>query len=111
MAEKGFAGEGARSAESANIAFQSKAHDEALDFLEQHRHEVDIALGFDQSYIRRLKRKLDFYIIPFLLVVYTFNFIDKVLLNVSFDQTSEVEEEQLHTNSNSTAMSWGYRRT
>ena len=71
------------SAEATNAALQSKAHDEALDFLEQHRDAVNVALGFDKAYLRRLRRKLDFYIIPFMMVVYTFNFIDKILLNVS----------------------------
>ncbi|KAI9696882.1 MAG: hypothetical protein M1820_007957 [Bogoriella megaspora] len=67
--------------EATNIVLQSKAHDEALDFLKQHRDDFRVELGFDPDYIKRLKRKLDLYILPFMLVVYMFNFLDKILLN------------------------------
>ena len=85
------------SVEATNLALRSKAHDEALDFLAQYRNEVNDSLGFDQLYVKRLKRKLDFYIIPFMLVVYAFNFIDKILLNVcSFIKIiGTVDERQL----------------
>ncbi|KAI9659347.1 MAG: hypothetical protein M1821_001605 [Bathelium mastoideum] len=89
MAEKGSSTEGAvstleslgESVEAVAIALHSKAHDEALDFLERHRNEANVTLGFNQCYVRRLKRNLDFYVIPFMLVMYTLNFIDKTLLN------------------------------
>ena len=59
-----------------------KARDEALDFLEKYRDESSVALGFDKTYMSRLKRKIDWRFLPFGFVVITFNIIDKTLLNV-----------------------------
>lgn len=62
---------------------QSKAHDEALDFLEKHRNDVNARIGLDDTYMRKLRRKIDYHILPFMLLVYILNFIDKTILNVS----------------------------
>jgi hypothetical protein len=66
-----------------SIQFDSRARDEALDFLEKHRDESNVALGFDPVYVAKVKRKIDWRFIPFGFCAITFNIIDKVLLNVS----------------------------
>ncbi|KAL9090731.1 MAG: hypothetical protein Q9165_005219 [Trypethelium subeluteriae] len=59
----------------------SRARDEALDFLESHRDEYGAALASDKAYIAQLKWKIDWRFIPFGFVVMAFNILDKVLLN------------------------------
>ena len=64
------------------IRTDTRARDDALGFLEQHELESNAALGFDVAYMRRLRRKIDFFVIP-LLLCYIMNFLDKILLNYS----------------------------
>ncbi|KAL9071893.1 MAG: hypothetical protein Q9157_005299 [Trypethelium eluteriae] len=63
------------------LNINSKARDEALDFLENHRDESSAALAFDEAYMAQLKWKIDWRFLPLGFVVITFNIIDKVLLN------------------------------
>ncbi|KAF4551512.1 Thiamine pathway transporter-like protein 1 [Elsinoe fawcettii] len=55
-----------------------RVKDNALLFLEQH---IDEPVDTDPDMLRRLRRKVDYMVIPFLMLCYTLNFIDKVLLN------------------------------
>jgi hypothetical protein len=57
----------------------SKA-DEALEYLKQHAGDGHFA--HDATRMRRLLRKIDFRVIPFLTLAYLMNFLDKILLNV-----------------------------
>ena len=57
----------------------SKA-DEALEYLKQHAGDGHFA--HDTARMRRLLRKIDFRVIPFLTLAYLMNFLDKILLNV-----------------------------
>lgn len=59
-----------------------RARDDALDFLEHHKNVTNAELSHDPVYMRRVRRKIDFYVIPFLLFCYIMNFLDKILLNV-----------------------------
>ncbi|KAF2228086.1 major facilitator superfamily domain-containing protein [Elsinoe ampelina] len=52
--------------------------DNALMFLEQHQDE---RIEADPATLKRLRRKVDYMVIPFLMFCYALNFIDKVLLN------------------------------
>lgn len=61
-----------------------RARDDALDYLEKHKDDTNASLGLDPVYMRRLRRKIDFYVIPFLLLCYIMNFLDKILLNVGW---------------------------
>ncbi|PNS16044.1 High-affinity nicotinic acid transporter [Sphaceloma murrayae] len=55
-----------------------RGKDNALVFLE--KHEGEVTEGAPNE-LRRLRRKVDYMVIPFLMFCYTLNFIDKVLLN------------------------------
>ncbi|QIW99508.1 hypothetical protein AMS68_005026 [Peltaster fructicola] len=57
------------------------AQDDALTFIRAHRDEVDATLYADSAYAKRLRRKVDLLVMPFLLLCYSMNFLDKVLLN------------------------------
>ena len=72
----------AKSPAFGTLKANSRARDEALDFLESHRGESNAALYLDKVYVAQLKRKIDRRFLPFGFVVITFNIIDKVLLNV-----------------------------
>ena len=54
--------------------------DEALEYLKQHAGDGHFA--HDATRMRRLLRKIDFRVIPFLTLAYLMNFLDKILLNV-----------------------------
>jgi len=56
----------------------SNTRDDALVFLEQHHGESVEAIN-----LRALRKKVDAFVMPFLCIAYTFNFLDKVILNVS----------------------------
>jgi hypothetical protein len=60
----------------------SQTRDAALTFSEDHEGAANPALYHDRAYIRRLQRKVDLIVMPFFMVCYTMNFLDKVLLNV-----------------------------
>ena len=62
--------------------------DAALDFLETHQSAIDPNLYKDQAYVRRLRRKVDFAVIPFLMLCYVMNFLDKTLLGVTITALS-----------------------
>lgn len=55
--------------------------DEALDFLKAHGIEGNFA--HDASRMKTLRRRIDRRVIPFLLLAYLMNYLDKILLNVS----------------------------
>ena len=54
--------------------------DEALEYLKQHGTQGHFAHDTDR--LRRLRRKIDIRVIPFLTLSYLMNFLDKILLNV-----------------------------
>ena len=54
--------------------------DDALVYIQAHRD--DERPQENPTDIRHLKRKVDFYVITFLMLCYMLNFLDKVLLNV-----------------------------
>lgn len=56
--------------------------DGALDFLQANQSSVDSSRHTDSAYARRLRRKVDFIVMPFLILCYTMNAIDKILINV-----------------------------
>lgn len=58
-----------------------KTIDDALVFLRRHQ-DVETSYAQVPSYVRKLRRKVDLYVISFLTVCYTLNFLDKVLYNV-----------------------------
>lgn len=58
--------------------------DKALDFLAEHKNEASIELSKVTAFTRRLRRKIDWRVMPFFCLCYTMNFLDKVLLNVRF---------------------------
>jgi len=58
--------------------------DTALVFLQAKERTVDWALHNDAAYCRRLRRKVDVRVIPFLSLCYLMNYLDKVLLNVRY---------------------------
>ncbi|KAK4497956.1 hypothetical protein PRZ48_010612 [Zasmidium cellare] len=60
--------------------------DEALLYIRAHRSEQ--TPGQDEIDIRRLKRKIDLYVITFLTLCYMLNFLDKVLSNILGGLTS-----------------------
>ncbi|TKX18891.1 MFS transporter-like protein 162 [Elsinoe australis] len=70
----------AAAAESLDLKTIEHTHgkDNALIFLEEHEGTTTQA---DPHELRRLRRKVDYMVIPFLMFCYTLNFIDKVLLN------------------------------
>lgn len=72
----------AAAAESLDLKTIEHTHskDNALIFLEEHEGTTTQA---DPHELPRLRRKVDYMVIPFLMFCYTLNFIDKVLLNVS----------------------------
>lgn len=55
--------------------------DEALEYLKQHAAEGHFAHDVDR--MRRLRRRIDIRVIPFLTLAYLMNFVDKILINVS----------------------------
>ncbi|KAF2173609.1 hypothetical protein M409DRAFT_61947 [Zasmidium cellare ATCC 36951] len=57
----------------------SNTIDDALVYIQAHREDEQTQEG--ASDIRRLKRKVDIYVISFLMLCYMLNFLDKVLLN------------------------------
>ena len=59
----------------------AKGHeDNALEWLKQHRAEGHFAHDGDR--MRRLRRRIDIRVIPFLALSYLVNFLDKISLNV-----------------------------
>jgi len=60
----------------------STAPDAALVYLQQHKREATLSLIHDEKYMRRLRRKVDYRVIPLLTCCYIMNFLDKVILNV-----------------------------
>lgn len=64
------------------ITVNAKARDEALDFLEKFKDEAGVALSHDATCTYKLRRKVDIYVISFMMAIYALNFLDKVLLNV-----------------------------
>lgn len=54
--------------------------DDAWKFLNEHRD----ADGVAAINIDSLRRKIDFHIVPLMFLCYTMQFLDKVILNVSF---------------------------
>jgi len=66
------------------MAFTTKdsEKDTALVYLQAKENGVDSTLHKDAAYCRRLRRKVDFRVIPFLMLCYMMNYLDKVLLNV-----------------------------
>jgi len=55
--------------------------DAAFDYLEKHQaawHSAEQHTGF----MDKLRKRIDFRLMPFLCLVYALNFLDKVLLNV-----------------------------
>lgn len=54
--------------------------DDAWKFLNEHRD----AEGVAAINIDSLRRKIDFHIVPLMFLCYTMQFLDKVILNVSF---------------------------
>lgn len=58
--------------------------DTALVFLQAQESTVDRTLHHDEAYCRRLRRKVDLLVIPFLMLCYLMNYLDKVLLNVRY---------------------------
>ena len=67
------------------VTTQPDAIDDALMFLQ----ETGTELGFadDPVRMRRLIRKIDFLVIPFLIMAYLMNYLDKILLNVCYRNT------------------------
>ena len=59
-----------------------RTHDAALDFLRAREGAATTTLHNDAAYARRLRRKVDGFVMPFLFVVYAVTFLDKVILNV-----------------------------
>lgn len=55
--------------------------DDALIFLQRHEDETATIPDSDSA-LRQLRRKIDVHVISFLMMCYTLNFLDKVLLNV-----------------------------
>ena len=84
--------------------------DEALDFLRQHGTEAHFAE--DVSRMRRLRRRIDIRVIPFLALSYLVNFLDKSLLNVCIFQSncSGVSLGTKLTRDNSIQMLWASQR-
>ncbi|KAL1296906.1 hypothetical protein AAFC00_004518 [Neodothiora populina] len=62
-------------------AINDRTKDDALDYLQQHKNEINAALSHDAVYMKRLRRKIDIYVISFLTFCYIMNFLDKILLN------------------------------
>lgn len=59
-----------------------RTHDTALDFLRSTRENgINAELHGDAAYARRLRRKVDRLVMPFLWFVYGVTFLDKVMLN------------------------------
>lgn len=67
----------------------TRTHDTALDFLKARPNAANPTLYLDQAYTRRLRRKVDFIVMPFLMLCYVFTFIDKVMLHVRDDRPSD----------------------
>lgn len=67
--------------DSPSPSLNEKTVDDALIFLRQHQ-DVETSYAQVPSYVRKLRRKVDLYVISFLTVCYTLNFLDKVLYNV-----------------------------
>lgn len=61
--------------------------DDALIFIQTHRDD-QTATPQGKEYVRGLRRKVDFYVIIFLMLCYMLNFLDKVLLNVGLPAPS-----------------------
>jgi hypothetical protein len=61
-----------------------RTHDVALDFLRAKEVAIDATLYLDPAYARRLRRKADKLVMPFLFIVYGVTFLDKVVLNVDY---------------------------
>lgn len=66
----------------ASVEDFDKKHDAALDFIAANKDGVNSELYLDPVYCKRLRRKVDFVVMPFLLLCYTMNLLDKTLLNV-----------------------------
>ena len=62
------------------VRFTDSKADEALEYLKQHATEGHFA--HDANRMRRLRRRIDIQVIPFLTLAYLMNFLDKILLNV-----------------------------
>jgi len=62
----------------------SKEVDAAWQFLDSHR-DNDTAVPADERYLAALRRKIDWHIVPLMFMCYTMQFLDKVILNVSFN--------------------------
>lgn len=75
--------------------------DEALAFLQEHTLEGSFAS--DKEQLRRLRRKIDYHVIPFRAFAYFANYLDKILLNVR-SNASLIEEDL--TLIHSTPMLW-----
>lgn len=56
--------------------------DTAWKFLDDHRGLADSDISVD---INALRRKIDWHIVPLMFCCYTMQFLDKVILNVSYD--------------------------
>lgn len=65
---------------TAGSAGSHQGLDQAYDFLQRHGEDEQPE---DQQQLRRIRRKVDWYIIPIMFLCYTMQFIDKVSLNVS----------------------------
>lgn len=81
-------------------------HDDALDFLRQ--HETDGNFCHDKTRMLRLTWKVDLIVIPFLLLAYLMNYLDKVLLNVSAATTTGSKDKAEYIYS--TQMSWASQK-
>lgn len=79
----------------------SRTRDAALDFIRAHGGSVDAKLYTNPAYAKHLRNKVDLLVMPFLLLCYSMNFLDKVLLNVS-----TTDEFRAILSANSMRKSW-----
>ncbi len=56
--------------------------DAAFEYLQTHIDNT-ASIQTSAAYTRRIRRKVDLLVMPFLMLCYVLNFMDKVLLNVS----------------------------
>jgi len=79
--------------------------DDALRYLKDHGGESNFVA--DDVRMRKLKRKIDFIVIPFLALPFLANYLDKVLFNVG--QSLHFVQHEIHNSS--TPTSWESLRT
>ena len=65
-----------------DVSTRYSEKDTALVYLQAKENNVDSTLHKDAAYCQRLRRKVDFRVIPLLSLCYMMNYLDKVLLNV-----------------------------